>query len=613
MIPLTPIQPMRSSDDGPRDECARLMAASSPWSQLHFGIEQCRALLGAPALKLWSVADAGRVIGFVALRPDGIEGEPLLEYVCVHEDFRGKGIGRKLIGQVEEWCRDKSRPDSNIYLFVSDFNTHAIRLYERLGYVRVGAIPDYNVYGQTEYLYRKVLGRPRQQEQIRNKAPGGLSKRQGAPQPLRDLNAGYARMKLPGELRDIVVAASTRAFDETGGDLPADIDDHLHKEFLKFVCMRDVSQDLIDRTFSTFSGSIALDRVFGAVRRMHSRCESMQIPLTVLLPEPSLDLWQHLLRDRSGSFSDVQIIAVREFESQAERTSELIKQLECVGASGGTIRRNQRRATDATGSERKLMVIVDSPSNPQGFSLDRRELKDLARACKKHDAVLVLDHCFLLAGVHFRKDQRLANAFADLNEAACDWYAIWDTGKSLDLAGDKVAFITASSDALAAKLRSSMEVIQPTTFTAVRSLTVLRELFENRDGFLDSYLSEAARICRKNLEYIRGEMSKFSHCTLNEPAAGSFVLFSCNLDLSSMELAAFWQEKAQTGVAVGKDFYAGRFDEGRPPFVRLSLYKPTAMFKSAVDTAMHAWPDFVRERIAARGRQARPRLAKPRD
>jgi aspartate/methionine/tyrosine aminotransferase len=587
------------------------MAASSPWSQLHFGVQQCTDLLASPALKVWTATHAGKVIGFAALRPDGIEGEPLLEYVCIDQEYRGNHIGRDLIALIERACAEKR--DQNIYLFVSDFNVDAIRLYERLEYSKVGAIPDYNVYGQTEYLYRKVLGKPRQQDRFRQKRPGGLTKRQGARRPPYDLNAGYARMAMTTEMLKAVITASTESFQQTGHDLPVDIDDVLHDSFLKFICQGAPTQKVIDQTFSTFSGSIALDRVFGAVRRRHPKCESLQVPLTVILPEPSLDLWQQLLRDRSSTYSDIEIHCVRDFTSCRDRTSKVIEQLRHVDRSNRKRRGGQRRATDSEVPKRQLMVIIDSPSNPQGFCMDAQELKELAKACKEHDAVLVLDHCFLLAGLHFNPRARLANAFKDLNELSCDWYAIWDTGKSLDLAGDKVAFITASSQELAEKLRESLNVIQPWTFTAFRSLSVLTALFDNKDGMLDDYLVEAAKLCRDNFDFLLRNVDKLKHCCVNEPTAGSFVLLSCDLEVSSEQLADFWQERAKTGVAVGKDFFVARFDESRPAFIRLSLYKPRDMFRTAVETAIIEWPGFLQQLEAGRSGRRRSRRARSAD
>ena len=44
---------------------------------------------------------------------------------------------------------------SDVFLLVSDFNHVAQAFYRRLGYVQVGAIPDYVVSGVTELVFRK--------------------------------------------------------------------------------------------------------------------------------------------------------------------------------------------------------------------------------------------------------------------------------------------------------------------------------------------------------------------------------------------------------------------------------------------------------------------------
>jgi ribosomal protein S18 acetylase RimI-like enzyme len=41
---------------------------------------------------------------------------------------------------------------------VSSFNDGALRLYQRLGYQKVGELPDYIVAGHSEILLRKTIG-----------------------------------------------------------------------------------------------------------------------------------------------------------------------------------------------------------------------------------------------------------------------------------------------------------------------------------------------------------------------------------------------------------------------------------------------------------------------
>jgi ribosomal protein S18 acetylase RimI-like enzyme len=45
-----------------------------------------------------------------------------------------------------------------VFLCVSSFNERAQKLYQRLGYERVGELPDYVVKGYSEILMRKTRG-----------------------------------------------------------------------------------------------------------------------------------------------------------------------------------------------------------------------------------------------------------------------------------------------------------------------------------------------------------------------------------------------------------------------------------------------------------------------
>jgi GNAT superfamily N-acetyltransferase len=140
--------------------CARMMARTTPWNVLFFSEEQCMANLSSSSMRVYlAMSPSEDCLAFLATLPLGLGSEPLLEYLCVHEDHRNTGIGTRLVTFFEEQLYAAA---ANVYLFVSDINPGALRLYERLGYRRVGVLPDYNVVGQTEFLYRKYR-RPRQE------------------------------------------------------------------------------------------------------------------------------------------------------------------------------------------------------------------------------------------------------------------------------------------------------------------------------------------------------------------------------------------------------------------------------------------------------------------
>jgi ribosomal protein S18 acetylase RimI-like enzyme len=139
------------------------MAESTPWNELYFSKEQCEAELSRPEICIHgAIGPDGAILGFLASAENGVGFEPIIEFLCVDEHFRSRGIGTKLISFFEEQLFPGA---DNLFLFVSDINPKAIRLYVRLGYAQVGALPNFNLEMQTEFLYRKSR-RPRQAKYI---------------------------------------------------------------------------------------------------------------------------------------------------------------------------------------------------------------------------------------------------------------------------------------------------------------------------------------------------------------------------------------------------------------------------------------------------------------
>lgn len=77
-----------------------------------------------------------RIIGFLAF--EQILDEGSIVEVAVHPDYRRQGIARELIGSA---IKDNSLKE--IYLEVRESNIPAIRLYESLGFERVGVRKGY--------------------------------------------------------------------------------------------------------------------------------------------------------------------------------------------------------------------------------------------------------------------------------------------------------------------------------------------------------------------------------------------------------------------------------------------------------------------------------------
>jgi GNAT superfamily N-acetyltransferase len=107
------------------------------------------------------VAEDGEgIAGTVQLMTDMPENQPHRADVAkllVHRRARGAGIGRRLMEAVEDAAREQGRR----VLVLDTASDTAERLYERLGWQRVGVVPDYALLPdgelcQTVFYYKHV-------------------------------------------------------------------------------------------------------------------------------------------------------------------------------------------------------------------------------------------------------------------------------------------------------------------------------------------------------------------------------------------------------------------------------------------------------------------------
>jgi ribosomal protein S18 acetylase RimI-like enzyme len=133
--------------------CAQLMAGSEPWITLRREIQQCRASLRRPGGGLFVAREAGQPVGFILIDPYGCAGSAYIASIAVAEGARGKGIGAQLLAFAERQAAGRRF----IFLSVSSFNHRAQALYYRLGYLRVGEIPNFIIEGHSELLLGKRL------------------------------------------------------------------------------------------------------------------------------------------------------------------------------------------------------------------------------------------------------------------------------------------------------------------------------------------------------------------------------------------------------------------------------------------------------------------------
>lgn len=137
------------------ESICNIMLSTDPFKRLGYTRDMCIDAVIAGLEEGWiKVAEVdGEVVGFIIYRV--FDGFPLGGYIraiAVKEEFRGLGIGSKLMNVAEN---DIFKYRRNVFLLVSSFNKYARRFYEKRGYEYVGEIKDAILPGESEIILRK--------------------------------------------------------------------------------------------------------------------------------------------------------------------------------------------------------------------------------------------------------------------------------------------------------------------------------------------------------------------------------------------------------------------------------------------------------------------------
>lgn len=140
------------------------MSGSEPWVTLGRDFDESLQVITEPSKEVYLSSIEGEAAGFIILNMKGAF-VGYIQTVCIAPDFRGQGIGSRLL----EFAEDRIFAVSpNVFLCVSSFNERARRLYERAGYETIGELKDYLVRGHSEILMRKSLGALKDYKQNRD-------------------------------------------------------------------------------------------------------------------------------------------------------------------------------------------------------------------------------------------------------------------------------------------------------------------------------------------------------------------------------------------------------------------------------------------------------------
>ena len=134
-------------------QCANLMACSEPWITLGRTFEDSLKILLDSSKEIYLAFEDNQFAGFIIINMKGAF-IGYIQTICIAPEFRGKGLGTKLIQFAEERIFSET---PNVFMCVSSFNKEAQKLYERLGYEVIGELKNYIVSGYSEILLRKTI------------------------------------------------------------------------------------------------------------------------------------------------------------------------------------------------------------------------------------------------------------------------------------------------------------------------------------------------------------------------------------------------------------------------------------------------------------------------
>jgi len=100
-----------------------------------------------------ALGEGGQFLGYIWISLNGAFYKyPYCRNIAVKKEFRNQGVGKVLLKYYEKVGFINS---PRIFILVSDFNQKAKKLYENMGFMEVGRIPDLFKDGVTEIIMIK--------------------------------------------------------------------------------------------------------------------------------------------------------------------------------------------------------------------------------------------------------------------------------------------------------------------------------------------------------------------------------------------------------------------------------------------------------------------------
>lgn len=237
-----------------------------------------------------------------------------------------------------------------------------------------------------------------------------------------------------------------------------------------------------------------------------------------------------------------------------------------------------REVLNTTRIDEMAVILVASPDNPTGSVWSAREISSLRAICASTNAILFVDHCFLLAGV---QTPFSVPAVWECCEDNCEWVSIWDTGKTLALGGEKIAVTISNSKELNKKIKQALEVVQ--FELPLNTLLLFSKIFA--DEHWKDEVHRLHEVCVRN--YNRLSRTNLGQCCIYKPEGSTLVLVELRNKHEKGASEVF--EGNGVGVISGRPFFCPGHNS--PALIRISLARDDDYFCEALEKLTVALKD----------------------
>ncbi|MDR1508915.1 MAG: pyridoxal phosphate-dependent aminotransferase [Synergistaceae bacterium] len=216
-------------------------------------------------------------------------------------------------------------------------------------------------------------------------------------------------------------------------------------------------------------------------------------------------------------------------------------------------------------TDRTKMILVNTPNNPTGAVITRRDAEEIAGLAKKHDLLVISDECyerFLYKGEHV--------SIASLPDMADRTVTVGAASKTYSMTGWRIGYMVMPSwmTAYANRAHLAMNTCAA-TFPQYGYAAALNGAEDDVQAMIKEY--------RERRDLVVGYLRNMRDLDFVEPEGAFYVLPSVKkTGLSATEFCSFMLEEAGVALVPGEAFQS-------PGFVRIAYCKPKEYLEEAME------------------------------